>query len=148
MRLKRKRLHHDDPITSEEQADNKQLKARTLFSGGRKRAHTLGAFLTGMCLAGRLSAPEVQEAAACAAGSSVDPVVQDIARVGGRGSHRGNCHRDLMSKLGSRSSMPDLYSATIKFWDTDAQKQIEDECHILLPHEVIDSKVEEAQSDP
>ena len=59
---------------------------RTWASGGRKRSRTLGEFLTGMYLVGRMSAPELQESAeqASASGpsSSSSGALGDLGKAG------------------------------------------------------------------
>ena len=66
----------------EEEAGNDDT-ARSFSTGGRKRARTIGEFMQGLYVVGRLSAPELQEgAAAASSSSSASGVVEGLARTG------------------------------------------------------------------
>ena len=116
---------------------------------GRKRAATIGQFITGQYVSGRFSAPEVQESAqrAVASGCSNDKVVRALAKAGAGGKQRGNMHRDVMTTLSKHSSMPPIYETERAFWDNGRQCQIQDKTYVLLPHEVFNSKIEQHSLD-
>ena len=123
---------------------------RSYATGGRKRSRDIGDFLTSMFKIGRLSAPELQEAAsataaASSAGSSApsndDALLRDLASAGAGGKYRGNIHRDVASKLNKRCAKPQVYSTKICLWDPDRQCQTWDWASCLLPHEILDAAV-------
>ena len=119
--------------------DEPSTRLRTFASGGRKCARTLGAYFQSLYLPGRISAPEFQEgAAAGSASGSTDALVREDASVGHRGRHRGNCHRDVVSKLSMRCDKPPLYSTHIPFWDMDKHERTMQTCYFLLPHEIVE----------
>ena len=61
---------------------------RSYATGGRKRARSIGEFVSGLYLVGRLSAPEVQEGAE-AASSSSGHVNDDLASLSrAKGAHK------------------------------------------------------------
>ena len=101
----RQRLHSGlatPPFPNSDAEDEGKTKPRSHATCGRKRARTIGEFLASMYLAGRMSAPELQEGAAAAnsanAGSSSDALVADLASAGASGVHRGNAHTYVVSK--------------------------------------------------
>jgi len=113
-------------------------KLRTFAAGGRKRTKCVGEFLKSMYLVGRISAPEFQEGAAAGVGSGAqDDLTRDLAKAGNAGSHRGNCHRDVMQQLNKRTDKPPLYASPIAFWDADKCEKITSTCYFLLPHEIL-----------
>ena len=54
------------------------------------------------------------------------------------GRHRGNCHRDVVSKMSKRCDKPPLYSTQIPFLDTDKHERTMQTCYFLLPHEIVE----------
>ena len=103
-------------------------KARTYSTGGRKRARTVGEFVSGLYLVGRLSAPELQEGAAAASSSSSSSagpssLTEELARAGADGRHRGNISRDVISTMSKRSKKPPVYSTKVLFWDEKKQEK-------------------------
>ena len=119
--------------------DEPSTRLRTFASGGRKRARTLGAYFQSLYLTGRICAPEFQEgAAAVSAFGSTDALVREVASVGHRGRHCGNCHRDVVSKLSKRCDKPPLYNTQIPFWDMDKHERTMQTCYFLLPYEIVE----------
>ena len=117
-----------DVDTQVDMANNSMSRQRTFATGGRKRARTIGQYFTSMMLIGRLSAPELQEGAAAAKNSSTnscDTLIDELAKAGNAGSQRGNCHRDVVSKLGARAEgTPQCYAAKVKFWNIKEALQL------------------------
>ena len=121
---------------------------RSHSTSGQKRTASLAGFMTSMYPAGRFSAPDLQEGCTAASASgSQDGLVRDLAGSGASGAHRGNMHRDVVSKLGKRCNMPPIYETDIIFWDSDRQCQVKRPMHFLLPHEVIDDQVGKSSLD-
>ena len=76
-----------------EGAEVRNNNARSFSTGGRKRARSIGEFMQGLYLVGRLNAPELQEGAAAASSSSSSrptEEVEGLAQAGSAGRHRGN----------------------------------------------------------
>ena len=131
----RKRKRNEDELE-----DERLEKARTYSTGGRVRSTSIGSFLNGMFLIGRLSAPELQEGSEAAnANNNGDALTAKLGKTAKRGKFRGNCSRDILGKLcRTVRHRPDLYSTQIPFWcnRTDTQKMMQ--CLFLLPHELIE----------
>lgn len=108
---------------------------RCYATGGRTRSTSIGAFLKSMYIIGRLTSPELQEAAYCQRG---DRELSQIADAGNSGLHRQNMHRDVMRTLGKKVCHPQVYIANVAFWDPDKQQQIQQQCDFLLPHEIAE----------
>ena len=114
----------------------------------RKKTKTIGGFLQNMFLAGRLSGPEVQEGCQAAESSHCrDEVVSDLVSAGASGAHRGNVHRDLLSKMGKRSNSTQVYSRRAPFWNTETHEQYYDDMYFNLIHEKLDDVVSNTSVD-
>lgn len=59
------------------------------------------------------------------------------AKVGQRGSSRGNVHRDLLRQLTRRNQWPELYFAPIRVWDIKKERLVTAQLPFLLPHDCI-----------
>ena len=105
-------------------------------------------FLKRWYKAGKLSAGDVQNAAEniLEDGTCETP---DLKRLGKAGRVRNkelkqtnkNTSRDGMRCMTADTSYPEVYATSITLWDSDMDKQIEEECYYLLPYEVIDWKL-------
>lgn len=112
-------------------------KVKTHKYGGRERTSSMGEFLKSMYLNGRMTGGEVQEGAA-AAGNHTDALCKTLAKAGNAGSHRGNCHRDIMTALDQGCDRPPVYETDIWFWDGRTKKRLKKPCHFLLVSETMD----------
>ena len=75
-------------------------KMASYAGGGRKRAFTMGTFLSSMYAVGRMSAPDVQEGGECHVSTrSSSSTCTRLAKCGNRGKYRGNMHRDVTRAL-------------------------------------------------
>ena len=115
-------------------------KMRTFRAGGRAKAATAAAFLTGMFVTGRISANEVEEGAS-ASSSSVGNSGSGCIAPSLAGSSGKNASRNVMRRIGKTSSMPALYSTYIPIWCNKTNRKINDIFKFLLPHEVINNAV-------
>ena len=90
-------------------------KLKTFATGGRKRSRSVGEFLTGMLLIGRVSGHGIQEGAIAASSNSTcsNPLLRDLAKSGSSGKYKGNIHRDTINKLGKRYPKPDIYQSKV-----------------------------------
>ena len=128
--------------------DEKELKkVRSVSSGNRMSgpsSKSVSAFLTSMYLTGRMSAPELQQGCQSAASSSA--TCSELAKSGASGKYRGNVHRDVTSKLGKKSDMPELYYTHIPFWDPKTDAKCNKLCAFLLPYEIADHVISKSES--
>ena len=112
-------------------------------------------FLTGMYRDGTLRANEVATGAAAAV-SSVSRTSRDvqaiakakakkkiITKYGKERAHTAHCARALQRVLKKRSTMPPVYRFLAPVWDVNRNCKVNDTMAILLPHEVLDSQIEE-----
>jgi hypothetical protein len=116
-------------------------KLKTHRYGGRdnRSGLSIGQFLKGMYLIGRISAPEFQEGSA--ASSSSDPISKKISKAGNSGAQRNTMHRDIMKVLDKATDRPQVYDTDICFWDRKTQSSVMQPCHFLLPSEILDYEV-------
>ena len=130
--LKRER-EGDLPAFGDAGQPENDARSKTLRSSancGRARSADVETFLSSLFLCGRISGPELQEgAAAHAASSGGDSQSGILAAAGNHGKIRGNIHRDVFSKMGKVATSPQVYSASICFWDQDRQCKIWDDCY-------------------
>ena len=100
-----------------------------------------------MFLTGRVSGPELQEGCVTAEVSGcVDQSAESLAQAGNKGKHRGNIHRDIISKMSKESTCSQLYSQQVPLWDNLADKQVMSDMYFNLPHENIDQLVSNSDS--
>ena len=135
-----------EPV-QDEHAQGELAKARDYATGGRRKANTIGNFLSSMYLIGRLSAPELQEGCAAATSSSChDTTVADLAKCARTGKYRANCSRDVISKMAKKCrDRPSCYSTKIPFWCDKKDRRTLMECFFLLPHEIVHWLLERSQ---
>ena len=96
-----------------------------------------------MVKAGKVSAPEVQEATtAFKQAGSASTEVGKLATAGKDGAIRGNVSRDVMNTLGKSSDLPETYTTKTVFWDSVNNKQIHDDMDFLIPCEIVEQRIE------
>ena len=111
----------------------------------RKKAKTIGSFLSSMFMVGRLTAPEVNEAASAIVNydkSGCEEVVKKMAKP----SSAKNASTRLVHQLGKESQTCEIYSADIITWDDARHCQATSEAHFHLPYEYFDARVEAGKS--
>ena len=110
----------------------------------RQKAKSIGGFLKSMFLNGRISGPELQEASKVLVDNNTncnEAEVVELAKCGNSGCHRGNMHRDTISKLEKSSNATQVYSHDVPLWDADSNCQVMKEMYFNLPHEKLDDMV-------
>ena len=77
--------------------------------------------------------------------NSCETLIDELAKAGNAGSQRGNCHRDVVSKLGARAKdAPQCYAAKVKFWNKKEGCSFWDTMYFMLPHEIIDHAIKKS----
>ena len=142
--LKRARDERERPVEIREslESDDEAVvdKMRTFRAGGRAKAATAAAFLTGMFVTGRISANEVEEGAS-ASSSSVGNSGSGCIAPSLAGSSGKNASRNVMRRIDKTSSVPALLSTYIPIWCNKTNRKINDIFKFLLPHEVFNNAV-------
>ena len=106
-----------------------------------KRARlTMSTFLRTLFVAGRITSKELATAAYVSiTPSTIDDMttLTQWAKAGNESMILGNIHRDLQRNMQTRSTLPDVYEASIPLWNRVKNKQYMERMYFTLPYEEL-----------
>jgi hypothetical protein len=102
-------------------------------------------YLQSLYRRGAISSVSLREGSEAILNQSPESIqkLRSWSKAGTFGKHPSNTQRDIIRTIGKDSGMPNLYQARAKLWDPLAGVPREELIHLLLPHEMLDFRVDD-----